>query len=79
MEGSLYNLTKTRLTQPKNLGYNYNGKILIRNTSPIIYSNPVIRGFGRKLEAMIALWFRATKLLRTSMNPAVDKDTNYIN
>lgn len=79
MEGSIYNLTKTRLTQPKNLGYNYNGNILIRNTSPIIYSNPVVRGFGAKLEKMIGLWFRATKLLRTSMNPAVDKDTNYIN
>ena len=79
MEGSLYNLTKTRLTVPKNLGYNYANNILIRNTDPNLYANPMMRGFAVKLEATLQLWFRTIKLLRTSRNPAVDKDTNYIN
>ena len=79
MEGSLYDLMKTRLTVPKNLGYNYSDKILIRNTDPNLYANPTIRGFATRLEAILQSWFRSVKLLRTATNPAVNKDTNYIN
>ncbi len=79
MEGSFYNTMKTRLNTNKNLGFNYKGKILIRNTSPTLYANPLMRGFAIKLESMLANWFRSVKLLRTMSNPAVEKDTNYIN
>jgi len=79
MEGSRYNIAKNRLNSYDNLGYDYKDKIMLRNTNSEIYGNPIMKKFGAIIESVVSLWFKSTKALRTMSNPAVEKDTTYIN
>ena len=62
-----------------NLGYNYQGKILKRMTSPELWANPLQNPLLFQIEAMINFILEQVKFIKKHMSIAHSKDTLNIN
>lgn len=71
---SLYKLRNTRLNQLRNRGFDYRGRIFLRNTDPNLYKNVKLNNFVVRLEAMVQNWFDTTKKIKLFRNYNFEKD-----
>lgn len=75
---SLYRVTKKRLTEPKNVGYDYNGKIMYNSVDRELLKNPKINALVQKIDATISEWIGLVKKYKVFRNFYMDKDeTNF--
>jgi hypothetical protein len=76
---SVYDYRKHSRDVYKNTGYDYEGRIFMRNISGNLLKNRHIKGFVIKMELIVNLWLKEIKKLKISNNYAIDKNTTYIN
>lgn len=67
---SLYSKVRHINDARKNLGWDYKGKILRKNTSNLIWLNPHMAEFGVYMERVINSWVDSIKVIK--------KQTNYL-
>lgn len=63
----------------KNLGFNYQGRILRKTTSPEIWANPLQGPFYTQIEAMITYVLEQVKYIKKTFSIAHEKNTTNIN
>lgn len=76
---SLYRVTKKRLTEPKNVGYNYEGNIMANSIDPELRKNPKINDLVSKIDAAIVEWIGMVKKFKVFRNIYMDKDETQFN
>lgn len=76
---SLYNKANTRLTRLKNTGFDYEGKILKKSLSPLIYADPVRASILDEYEKMVFFLVEKAKMIKTFYNYTVSKDYKKLN
>ena len=62
-----------------NLGYNYRGKLLKKNTSPELWANPLQTSLYGRIEAMVTFCLEQVKSIKKTFSYAHDRDTTRIN
>lgn len=70
----LYTIAKRSKDQRKNLGYNYQDKIMKNSVSPHLYRNEVMRDFLDFINDHLYNKIQAVRKLRFFKNFTVDKD-----
>lgn len=79
MKDSLYEVSRTRMTRLKNLGFDYKGKIFEKTMSPYIFLDPTRRDILQSYEKMIFFLVEKVKMIKTFYNYTVPKDYTKIN
>jgi len=74
-----YNQAKHLEDNFKNLGYEYQGKIIKSMTSPELWANPLQIPFYSRIEAMINFLIEQTKYIKKFFSIAHDKESIHIN
>lgn len=74
-----YNQAKHISDEYKNLGYDYNGKILSSMTSPELWANPIQHSFFKKIEGMLNFTIEQVKYIKKTFSIAHSKDNININ
>lgn len=64
---------------PKNLGFDYQGKLISRTASNALYRNPITAGFLYSLEKSVFLIVESVKYIKKAFSFTHTKDTNFIN
>lgn len=76
---NLYKIAKRRLTDRKNVGYDYKGKILRNSMDDTIFKNPKQSAILEKIENIINEWILQVKRYKARKNYFIDKDEEYFN
>ena len=76
---SLYEITNTRLTNLKNVGYDYKGKIFSKTMSSYLLKDPIRRDILTKLEDIVYFLVEKTKYIKNFINYTVDKNYKHLN
>ncbi len=71
---SKYDITYTVGRDIKNMGYNYNGKILSNSLSKYLYLDDRMSGFLNTLESAITILFNSTKKVKHYFNYTIDQN-----
>lgn len=78
-KSSLYKVAKKRLTEPKNVGYNFEGNIMPNSIDPELRKNPKINELVMKIDAAIVEWLGMVKKFKVFRNIYMDKDETQFN
>lgn len=76
---SLYKIARKRLTEPKNVGYDFKGRIMANSIDVELRKNPKINDLILKIDAMIFEWIGMVKKFKTFRNIYMDKDETQFN
>jgi len=76
---SLYRVARKRLTEPKNVGYDYEGRIMANSIDPELRKNPKINDLVLKIDGMIVEWINTVKKFKVFRNIYMDKDETQFN
>lgn len=76
---SLYRVARKRLTEPKNVGYAYEGNIMANSIDPELRKNPKIADLVAKIDAAISDWIGMVKKFKVFRNIYMDKDETQFN
>jgi len=79
MKESLYKVTRKRLTEPKNVGYDYAGNIMRNSIDNELMKNPKIESLVKKIDAAIVEWIGMAKKFKVFRNIYMDKDETQFN
>ncbi len=76
---SLYRITKKRLTEPKNVGYDYAGNIMTNSIDVELRKNPKIKALVLQIDGIINEWIGMVKQYKVFRNFYMDKDETQFN
>lgn len=79
MKESLYNISKTRLTRLKNIGYDYKNKIFEKSLSPYLLRDNNRKDILLQYEKILYFLIEKVKYIKNFFNYTVDKNYKHLN
>jgi len=76
---SYFQISEHRLDEIKNTGYDYKGKQFKNSLSKYIYEDPIKEGILEYFENMIYFLTEYVKMIKKSVNYAIDKNVTKFN
>lgn len=76
---NLYRTAKRRLTERKNVGYEYEGNILRNSMDDHVFRNPKTASILERIESILNEWIRQVKRYKARRNFYIDKDEENFN
>ena len=80
VKDSIYRPLYERRERRLHMGFNYKGQILKKSLSSQLFEvNEVLTTYIADLEKIVHEWVEGVKMIKTYVNPAVDKYENKLN